>query len=71
MDRMKLKDGVFAEIKSVKIVFDIVDENGDALSAENFAQSPNSIAEASAGDLDKIQIDSAIIKKSVFGLEGE
>ena len=71
MDRMKLKDGVFAEIKSVKIVFDIVGENGEALHAENFSQSPNSVADAGAGDLDKIQIDPSVIKKSVFGLEDE
>lgn len=71
MHRIKLKDGVFAEIKNVKILFDIVGENGEALSAENFSQSPNSIAEARAGDLDKIQIDPSVLKKSVFGLEEE
>ena len=69
MNRIKLKDGVFAEIKNVKIVFDLVDENGDAISSESFAQSPNSVAAASAGDLDKIEIDPSVIKKSVFGLE--
>ncbi|MBR4598316.1 MAG: hypothetical protein IKO42_07980 [Opitutales bacterium] len=69
MENIKLKDGVFAEIKKVKIIFDIVDENGEAISAESFVQSANSLAEASGEDLDKIEIAPALIKKSVYGSE--
>lgn len=66
---IELKDGVFAKIKSVKIVFDLVGENGGAISEGLFVQSENSFAEARGEDLRSIEIDPALLKKAVFGLE--
>ena len=64
--KIKLKDGVYAEIKNIKIVFDLVDEEGRAIESENVKQSPNSVAYARGADLDGVSITSSLLNSAVF-----
>ncbi|MDX8416200.1 hypothetical protein [Intestinicryptomonas porci] len=67
--KIKLHDGVYAEIKSIKIVFDLVDDSGAAIENEDVKQSPNSVAEISGDNLDGVEIPRSILVSSVFAGE--
>lgn len=67
--KIKLKDGVYAEIKSVKIVFDLVDEEGTAIESGSVRQSPNSAAAISGSDLERLSIPSSLLHSEVFADE--
>ena len=64
--KIKLKDGVYAEIKSIKVVFDLVDDSDAAIENEDVKQSPNSVAEINGADLDGVEIPSSLLVSSVF-----
>lgn len=64
--KIMLKDGVYAEVKNVKIIFDLVDDNGKAIENENVKQSPNSVIEISGSDLENISISDTMLKLAVF-----